>query len=535
MNISKHCLLLVASTVVATALAQPAAVPARLFAPEGGTEARRAPGQEAFPAASMFADYDIVYAGRPGEPGTLAAVTSHGLRLGTMLVYNELASRDDGGRSTFMRGNSGVAFDWETARTRLILGDMSGSGAGSLSDRVRLGGIGIQRGDYRSSAPAASPFRAFAGETGAGGTVDVYVDGVHVRNTAIQPGASPLRNLARFTGLRPVEVVVRDGMGREVRTLRNAYRADRMLPAGSSEFEYMVGAAREDRAGDGYGDTAFVASHRVALSDRVTLGGHLDGVGRDLAGTLGLGARLDGFGLLSGELGFARDDASDAEPGVYGSIRYTHSYRGLNVTVGYLHADAAYRSDGETEWAGLPAVLVEDVGAKVSYSLPLLGTITLTSTRSTYAGSSPQTLTTMTYSYERSGRWRVDWTLAYGSRTPGESGREGLVAGLNLAVALDAPVKAAAVSPFGWRSRAQTDLIRAGFDEDRHSALQVQPGAAQAVESARRFETAAGTFYGTVETADVSSTAPTSWQIGWSGSLLGRNGTQVPLAVGQRL
>lgn len=517
-----------ASLLATAALAQTAPAPVRLFAPVPGTAADSAPA--ALPAPRFFVDYDVVYAGRAGEPGTVTAVTSHGLRLGNLLVYNELASWEQGGRGTLVRGDSGVVLDWAKARTRLVLGDMSSSAAGGLADGVRLSGIGFQSGAYRAAASATSPFRAFAGETAAGGSVDVYVDGVHMHHAAVRPGRSPLRGLARFAGLRPVEVVVRDAQGQEVRKMRSGYRADRLLPAGASEFEYMIGAARDDGS-QGDGGTAFVAAHRVALSDRVTLGGHFDGVGRNLAGTLGLGARLDGLGVISGEWGVVRDEEDASPVAMAGSIRYAHSYRGLNLTIGYLHADAAYRPDSDLEWTGAPAVLVEDVGAKLSYSLPLLGTITLTSTRSTYAGFSPQTLTTLTYSYERPGRWRFDWTLAHGNRTPTVTGGEGWMAGLNLTVALDAPVTSRGASGFNWASLSRVGAARSGFDEARDASF-VQTATAEAIASSRRFETPVGTLYGRVDGVDGVSVVP-SWQLGWSGSLVGTNGMWERKAAGQ--
>jgi outer membrane usher protein FimD/PapC len=395
----------------------------------------------------------------------------------------------------------------------------------SLGEQVRLLGIGIQSGGLRSTSLAAAPFRAFAGATSAGGTVDVYVDGMHVHHAGVRPGRSPLRNIARFAGLRPVEVVMRDAAGREVRAIRSGFAADRLLPAGASEYEYMAGNARLDTAGGGYGDLALVASHRTALTDKLTLGGYFDRIGGDFSGTVGVGARLDDLGAVSGEFGMAREDT--APMATSAAIRYTHSVGPLSLTLGYLRADSAYLSDEEGAWAGSPANLVEDVGAKLSYSLPMIGTFTLTSTRSTYEGAAPQTLTTLSYSFEREGRWRLDWTLAHRSRTPEATDASGWLAGLNLTVALDEPGTGTSAPTFGWMAQARRALgtgPAGAHAQDAH----LPTLATDALASAHRFDTPAGILYGRVDAGDVAVSAPPAWQLGWSGSVLGARGVWAP-------
>jgi len=204
------------------------------------------------------------------------------------------------------RVSSTLQRDWPAPMLRLVFGDVRAS-AGEFSRNFDLGGISFGRAFDLRPGFVTSPTAQLTGVTPVPAVAEIYVNGVRVATRELRPGTFDLRNLSDFTGLRQVEVVIRDAAGIRERLRVPYYFTDTLLADGLTDFNASFGAQREDTFSDAYGGGAFSGYVLHGLTDDLTLGvAGQSATGYRYAGAQA-GWRMQRLGVLMATLGWQRE------------------------------------------------------------------------------------------------------------------------------------------------------------------------------------------------------------------------------------
>ncbi len=230
----------------------------------------------------------------------------------------------------WVRGLSSVTRDEPDALRRWTLGDASVTG-GVLGGTAVLAGFGVSREFSLDPYYVRGPMPRTTGLATTPSLVDVYVNGVLVKELPVAPGTFEISRLPVTTGSSNIQTVVRDAFGRTEVLDSRYYYSSGLLARGVSDYSYTVGLLRDDfgQSSFGYGEPAFLGRHRIGLSDTVTVGGRLEAALDRVSG----GASLT-RGLPVGELE-AIVGASGAGPdrGLAGSLAWSWYSRAFNAGV----------------------------------------------------------------------------------------------------------------------------------------------------------------------------------------------------------
>lgn len=228
------------------------------------------------PATGAFLTYDLVgehVGGRTSVAGAfdLAVFTPHGVGQTSLL-----ASAGDG-KARVVRLESGWSVDRPANATSVRIGDSVSSG-GSGGTPVRFAGIHYYRNYAIQPVFITFPLPSGSGEAAVPSIVDVYVNNALQSSLRVAPGPFELTNIPVQTGGGTVQIVVRDLLGREVISEQDYYASNRLLRPGLHEFSYEAGFVRRDfgRRSNAYGDFMASTTHRLGLSDRVTIEAHAE-------------------------------------------------------------------------------------------------------------------------------------------------------------------------------------------------------------------------------------------------------------------
>ena len=228
---------------------------------------RRAPGG--------FLNYRLGYAQTDGVSASWNATTELGVNIGELLFVDNHTFNTASDHARWVRLQTQLVFDQPGEMRRWIAGDSFAS-SGELGSSLNLGGIGVAKLYQLNPYFIKTPLAGYSGSAAQASTVDIYVDGVRVRSEQVAPGNFNLQNLSAYsaTGLRNVEVVVRDPFGREQRFNFPYFFTDQLLAEGLSEYSYNAGQIRNNfglKSAD-YGAFAVSAFHRYGVTDKLTLG-----------------------------------------------------------------------------------------------------------------------------------------------------------------------------------------------------------------------------------------------------------------------
>src|SRR5207245_741225 len=119
-------------------------------------------------------------------------------------------------------------------------------------------------------------------------TLDVYMNGVLLRQQQIAPGPFEVRNLPVGSGVGQVSYVVRDAFGRTQEFASPYYSAAGVLADGIADYGYSLGFRRlrfGEQSAD-YGPPEMLARHRVGFGDWLTAG-YRFGAALQLSGSIG--------------------------------------------------------------------------------------------------------------------------------------------------------------------------------------------------------------------------------------------------------
>lgn len=329
-------------------------------------------GQTVYPDnASVFFNYELGYAGgNRGIPDGAIATTQFGGRVGDYLLLSDSTCNALSGSTRCVRLATSLIHDRRDTLVRTIVGDF-GFATGLLGSSLAMGGVSYSTVYDIDPYVIRFPQQSLTGQLQTPSEVDVYIDGQRVRTLRLPAGDYDLRNVTQTTGLRSVDLVVRDAFGREQRIGSTFYASERSLKAGLHEYSYNVGKLRQNFGleSNDYGELAFAGFHRYGVSDWLTVGARAEGKSGRVSGGPSAAIVLGSAGLLGLAASFSDDDGRTGA-----ATLASYSYQGRNFNGGViLRKDS---SNYTTLFAPTERRDWEAAGT-IGYTAPRIGSLSL--------------------------------------------------------------------------------------------------------------------------------------------------------------
>jgi outer membrane usher protein len=275
-----------------------------------------------------------------------------------------------------VRGLSFLAIDDPDRMRRLQLGDAIAIST-ALGGSAQLAGVSLTREFSLDPYFVRQPLPRLSGAILTPSTLDVYVNGVLVRQQQIAPGAFEVRNLPVTGGAGQVSYVVRDAFGRTQDFSSPYYGAAGVLADGISEYGYHLGFRRLDFGLESlhYGPPELLARHRIGFGNWLTAGYRFESAVQREGGTslLVSGGPTASFALPYGELDVdAALSADGSATGAAGGLSYSLLTRRMTVGMSVRAMTDAYANLAQPAAADRPRVqLLGAIGAPVLERLTL--------------------------------------------------------------------------------------------------------------------------------------------------------------------
>lgn len=331
----------------------------------------------------------------------------------------------------------GYGDEWQTIRygtsltrdnretlQRLVVGDFVAS-SGNLGATLNIGGLSFSKTYAIDPYFIHQPMAGFVGTLSAPSEVELYLDGMRLRSEDLAPGEFELKNLYYYGGRHDLEMVIRDGFGREQRVAYPYYFSEQNLRKGLHDYSYNGGLIRTGvgTSNDEYDDWAISAYHRYGLSDALTLGVR----GEAEAGLYNLGTtgvmRSNRWGIMSGAISLS--DSKDGS-GWAGSAGYVYREKDFHLQGALRRYSSGYGIVGRLDTDERPE---QEVMASTGYGVKGFGSLGLSFHQLTQYQGSNRKLASLTYSHTLYRRLNL---MAAVTRTvTGDEGSTGFYVGLN--------------------------------------------------------------------------------------------------------
>lgn len=310
--------------------------------------AQAPPGMTRTRSTSAFLNYAASWSGS-GAPVLSGEL---GLSAGPVLVATT-ASRSAAGM--VQRGLSTLTFDRPRAMTRSSVGDTV-IDAGPLWGSAIVAGIGIKRDFSLNPYFVRFPTPRLSETVTTPSTLDVYVNDRLVRQVALAPGTIDLTGIPAPNGPGETRVVIRDAFGRAREAGTTYYVTTSVLARGLHDYEYRFGWRRSSNLNGGlaYGKPLFSASHRVGVTDALTIGARAEGLQGLFSGGPIVTMRLRSLGEL--ELAGSGSRDVNARSGAAISTAWSYAGRKLGFGAAARVFSDSYVSVSEPVPAGITRV-----------------------------------------------------------------------------------------------------------------------------------------------------------------------------------
>ena len=286
-------------------------------------------------APSAFVNYGATWATGGGQALNLES----GVSLGGSLITSSFFIPSSGRPS---RGLTAAIIDDTTRLTRYHVGDAI-VGTGPLGGSLQVAGVAVSRDFSLDPYFIRYPTTGLSGVVTTPSRVDLYVNNQLVRSLQVPPGAYQLANLALPTGAADTRVVVRDAFGGQQEFGGSYYVTTSILSRGLQQFQYAFGAERLrpfDTMWD-YGGPVLTSTHRIGLTDALTLGGRIEMESGLVSTGPTLATRLGRFGALEVTTGASY---AGRRGGLAGGIAYEYVARPGSLSVAWREASEGYEN-----------------------------------------------------------------------------------------------------------------------------------------------------------------------------------------------
>lgn len=248
-------------------------------------------------------------------------------------------------REGYVRFDTSWSSTDETQLHAWTVGDLITSSQ-AWSPAVRLAGVKLSK-DFRLRPDLVTyPLPEFSGQAALPSTLDLFINGQHVRAEQIRPGPYTMTVPSLVFGAGEATLVTTDTLGREIVTTMPFYASSELLRAGLADYSFSFGALRRQYGIESfsYGRFAATGSLRYGATNALTLEGQAD-----VSPTANGGFGLLGFGVVAKAptmRGVLNGSVSHSvREGIHGwhysfGYRYTHrglsfSYQGSGSTSGF--------------------------------------------------------------------------------------------------------------------------------------------------------------------------------------------------------
>lgn len=310
--------------------------------------------------ASAFANYGIYWteSGRPSVSGEIGASA------GTALFVTTVSRLSTG---QVQRGLTTATYDQPSAMRRFSVGDTAMQG-GPLWSSGLITGVSVAREFSLNPYFVRFPTPKLSQTVTTPSVVDVYVNDRLVRRTELPPGVFDVTGIPALAGAGNTRVVVRDAMGRSNEINTQYYVTSSVLSRGLQDYQYSAGY-RQRVTLDGIGrEPAFTATHRIGVSNSVTLGMHAEGDRSLVSGGPVMTARPGRLGEVEVALGVSR--AKNATTGQALSAAWSYIGHPVSVSLsaralskGYVSfGDAQAQDAARVDWSGIISMPVRLIG-----------------------------------------------------------------------------------------------------------------------------------------------------------------------------
>jgi outer membrane usher protein len=327
-----------------------------------------------------------------------------------------------------VRDLTSLTIDEPESLRRWIAGDTFAAATG-LGGGVFLGGLSLVKEYSLDPYRVHGPMPHLSGYAPTPSTLDVYVNGILVRQQPLPPGGYDLANLPVTSGAGNVRTVLRDALGRTEVLDWSYYYSSGLLGRDFTDYGYHLGFERRGYGTESfdYGRPLLIARHRYGFTDELTLGGRME-VADDLV-SAGPTATI---GLPWGEAeASAAVSYQGGASGAAGSLAYSYSCPQFSGSALVRWMSTTYANASRRATEDRPRVQ-----ASASLGVPILPRLSMTASYSLLdyrdAGLSDSATLLASYGLAR------DLTLIVtGSRTraSGSSPSLGLFATLSWAIA----------------------------------------------------------------------------------------------------
>lgn len=311
----------------------------------------------------------INYAAEWSRLGTLVASGELGVQTGTTLLTTTVSRTATG---AVERGLTTATYDQTAAMRRFTFGDTTIQG-GPLAGSGIVAGAGVSREFSLNPYFVRFPTPSLTGTLTTASTVDVYVNDRLVRRAELPPGTIDVTGIPALSGPGQTRLVIRDAFGRSSEITSGYYVTTAVLTRGLQDYQYVLGLRRKDsvQSGARYGEPMFSFSHRIGLTNSVTVGFRSDGDRRLVSGGPMLTARVGRFGQLelTGSLSHRATGGSAA-----GSAAWAYQGRRLSAGASVRAFGANYAVGRDSAATGRQRL---DLSVFAGVPLGALGTIGL--------------------------------------------------------------------------------------------------------------------------------------------------------------
>ncbi|MGD8861612.1 MAG: fimbria/pilus outer membrane usher protein [Myxococcales bacterium] len=309
----------------------------------------------------------INYASQLNDQGQGSIYEETGLSFDGKLLFSSMFLSTS---AAPVRGVTHLLVDEREKLRRYTLGDALVQ-TGPLGGGGFVGGLTVTRSYDLDPYALKTPGFGMTGSTMTPATLDVYVNGARVRSEQIDPGTFELSNVTVGGGAGVAGYVLRDAFGNERRVEAPFYMTSAALREGLDEYEYSIGVVRDGIRSESwnYSEPAALATHRVGLTNDVTVGGRAEALLERFSGGPSV-IYLTPFGQIDADLAASFDGG--AGPGAAGRLGYSFSSRQFGVG-----AFTILRSDHYSHSALPPDTDRGTVEAGLSGSVPISGLLTL--------------------------------------------------------------------------------------------------------------------------------------------------------------
>ena len=321
--------------------------------------------------SSAFLNYSLNYANNDSSDQEVDLFTQLGGRYKNFLFLSDSTYMNKSDTNEFVRLMTNVTYDQRSDLRRLIVGDYFAF-SGSLGSTLNLGGISLQKLYSMEPQFIQHPTVIEYGSAAFPSKLDIYLDGVLIKQIEVAPGDFELENVTARTGAGLLEIVLTDPFGKEERLVYPFYQDSRLLKTGLHEYSYNTGFLREDFGEESfkYGDLVLSGFHRYGLNDAVTLGGdaELSQESRNIgASSVYL---VPNVGVITTLISASHDE--DGQFGSSGAVGYRYETRNFNTR---LEVRAFTKNYSSITLRDLDNARRHEWSARLGYNIRNLGSV----------------------------------------------------------------------------------------------------------------------------------------------------------------